>query len=109
MLISTLWIALSLVIFWRRSYDWMALFIALFLVMLVTGGSPALSVLSSVVGFTSPLGICITLLQLLCVCSIAFFFALFPDGRFVPGRTRSLTLPYLLFQRLLSLPSPSPY
>src|SRR5947208_5161148 len=51
-LISPFWIAVSLVIFWRRSDDWMALFIALFLVMLVTGGSPALSVLSSVVGFT---------------------------------------------------------
>lgn len=108
-LISPLWIAVSLVIFWRRSDDWMALFIALFLVMLVTGGSPALSVLSSVVGFTSPLGICITLLQLLCVCSIAFFFALFPDGRFVPGWTRWLTLAYLLVQGFLCLPSTSPY
>src|SRR5947209_11170660 len=38
---ATLNIALVTLIspFWRRSDDWMALFIALFLVMLVTGGS----------------------------------------------------------------------
>ncbi len=117
-LISLFWIAVSLVIFWRRSDDWMALFIALVLVMLVTGVSPAVSALSSVVGFTSlssvvgftsPLGICITLLQLLCVCSLAFFFALFPDGRFVPGWMRWLTLAYLLVQVFLCLPLTSPY
>ncbi len=108
-LISPFWIAVSLVIFWRRSDDWMALFVALFLVMLATGDSPALSVLSSVVGFTSPLGICITLLQLLGVSSLAFFFALFPDGRFVPGWMRWLTLAYLLVQVFLCLPLTSPY
>src|SRR5947207_779603 len=42
------WIAVSLVIFWRRSDDWMALIVALFLVMLVTIFSPALSALGNV-------------------------------------------------------------
>ena len=96
--ISPFYLAVSLVIFWRRSDDWMVLFIALFLVMLATNLLPPFAVLSYVVGFTSPLGICITLLQLLCVCPIAFFFALFPDGRFVPGWMRWLTLAYLLCQ-----------
>ncbi len=108
-LISPFYLAVSLVIFWRRSDDWMALFIALFLVLLVTSASPAVSVLSYVVGFTSPLGICITLLQLLCVCSIALFFALFPGGRFVPGWMRWLTLAILLGQVFLCLPLASPY
>ena len=104
-----LWIAISLLIFWRRSDDWMALFVSLFLTMLVTIFSPALSVLSYVVGFTSPLGICITLLQLVAMSSAGFFFVLFPDGRFVPGWTRWLTLAYLLLQVFFCLPSTSPY
>lgn len=104
-----LWFAVSLLIFWRRSDDWMALFVALFLVMLATNLSPALSALSSVVGFSSPLGMCITLLQLLCMSSATFFFVLFPDGRFIPGWTRWLTLAYLVWQVPFCLPSTSPF
>src|SRR5207248_3659907 len=103
------WIAVSLVIFWRRSDDWMALLVSLFLVMLITIFSPALSALSSVFGFTSPLGMCITLLQLLAMSPFGFFIALFPDGRFVPGWMRWLTLAYLLGLVFLCPPSTSPY
>src|SRR5437763_1946874 len=39
--LSPFWIVVSLVIFWRRSDDWMALYVALFLVMLGTALSPA--------------------------------------------------------------------
>jgi signal transduction histidine kinase len=106
---SPFWIAVSLVIFWHRSDDWMALYIALLLVMLVTSLSPAFSVLSRVVGLTSPLGVCITLLHLLAFSSVIFFFALFPDGRFVPGWTRWMTLAYLAWQVPLCLPSTSPF
>jgi signal transduction histidine kinase len=106
---SPFWIAVSLLIFWRRSDDWMALYIALLLVMLVTSLSPAFSVLSRVVGLTSPLGVCITLLHLLSFSSVIFFFALFPDGRFVPGWTRWMTLVYLAWQVPLCLPSTSPF
>ena len=106
---SPFWIAVSLVIFWRRSDDWMALYIALLLVMLVTSLSPAFSVLSRVVGLTSPFGVCITLLHLLSFSSVIFFFALFPDGRFVPGWTRWMTLAYLAWQVPLCLPSTSPF
>ena len=106
---SPFWIAVSLVIFWRRSDDWMALYIALLLVMLVTSLSPAFSVLSRVVGLTSPLGVCITLLHLLSFSSVIFFFALFPNGRFVPGWTRAMTLAYLAWQVPLCLPSTSPF
>jgi signal transduction histidine kinase len=84
----------------------------LFLVMMVTNLSPAFPALSYVVGFTSPVGMCITLLQLLCVSSAAFFFVLFvlfPDGRFVPGWTRWLTLAWLAWQVPFCLPSTSPF
>jgi signal transduction histidine kinase len=109
LLMTPFWIAVGLLIFWRRSDDWMALFVSLFLVMLVTMFTPPLVALSYVVGFTSPLGICITLLQLLAMSSAGFFFVLFPDGRFVPGWTRWLTLAYLLLLVLLCLPSTSSY
>jgi signal transduction histidine kinase len=108
-LLSPCWFAVSLLIFWRRSDDWMALYISLFLVMLATNLSPALSVLSYEAGFTSPLGVCLTLLHLLAWSSAAFFFALFPDGRFVPGWTRWLILAYLAWQVPLCLPSNAPF
>ncbi len=108
-LLSPCWFAVSLLIFWRRSDDWMALSISLFLVMLATNLSPALSVLSYVVGFTSLPGICLTLLHLLAWSSAAFFFALFPDGRFVPGWTRWLIVAYLAWQVPLCLPSNAPF
>jgi signal transduction histidine kinase len=109
LLITPFWIAVGLLIFWRRSDDWMALFVSLFLVITVTIFSTPLMALSYVVGFTSPLGICITLLQLLAMSSFGFFFVLFPDGRFVPGWTRWLTLAYLLLPVFLCLPSTSSY
>lgn len=108
-LLSPCWFAVSLFIFWRRSDDWMALFISLFLVMLATNLSPAFSALSHVVSFSSPLGVCITLLHLLAWSSSIFFFALFPDGRFVPGWTRWLTLAYLVWQVPFCLPSSAPF
>lgn len=104
-LLPPCWFAVSLFLFWRRSDDWMALFISLFLVMLATNLSPALSVLAHVAGFVSPLGISITLLHLLTWSSVIFFFTLFPDGRFVPGWTRWLTLAYLLWQVPFCLPT----
>ena len=107
--LSVCWFAVSLLIFWRRSDDWMALFVALFLVMLATNLSPALSVFSYEVGFASPLGVCLTLLHVLTWSSIAFFFALFPDGRFVPGWTRWLTVAYLIWQVPFCLPSNAPF
>ncbi len=106
---SPFWIAVSLLIFWRRSDDWMALYIASLLVMLMTSLSPAFSVLSRVVSLTSPLGVCITLLHLLSFSSVIFFFAIFPDGRFIPGWTRWMTLVYLAWQVPLCLPSTSPF
>lgn len=108
-LLSLCWFAVSLLLFWRRSDDWMALFISLFLVMLATNLSPALSVLAHVAGFASPLGISIMLLHLLTWSSVIFFFALFPDGRFVPGWTRWLTLAYLLWQVPFCLPTNTPF
>jgi signal transduction histidine kinase len=108
-LLSPCWFAVSLLIFWRRSDDWMALFVSLLLVMVAINFLPALSALSYEAGFASLLGVCLTLLHLLTWSSVAFFFALFPDGRFVPGWTRWLVAFYLVWQVPFCLPSNAPF
>ena len=86
--LSPLWIVVGFVIFWRRSDDWMALFGALVLVMASTSYSPTSYVFPLVAGAASPLAILDTIVQALAWTSLVFLFALFPDGRFVPGWTR---------------------
>ncbi len=108
-ILAPLWIAVGLVIFWRRSDDWMALFVALVLVLLGTTLSPTSSVLTVVPGPTSLLGILITSVQALAWSSIPLFFALFPDGHFVPGWTRWVALAYLACQLPLCVPSNWPF
>jgi signal transduction histidine kinase len=107
--LAPLWIAVGLIIFWRRSDDWMALFIALVLVLLGTNFSPVSYVLPIALGLTSPLGILCTAVQALVFSSIALFFSLFPNGRFVPGWTRWVTLAYLACQLPFSVPSNWPF
>jgi hypothetical protein len=107
--LAPLWIAVGLIIFWRRSDDWMALFVALILVVLGTTLSPTSSVLTIVLGPTSLPGILITGVQALAWSSIPLYFALFPDGRFVPGWTRWVALAYLACQLPLCVPSNWPY
>jgi signal transduction histidine kinase len=103
--LALVWIATGLVIFWKRSDDWMALFVALTLVLMGTNFSPVNYLLAIALGSTSLWGILITCLQTLAWSSIVFFFALFPDGRFVPRWTRWLLPLYLVSLVPLSLPS----
>ncbi len=103
--VAPLWIVIGLVIFWRRSDDWMALFVALFLVLVGTNFSPTNYILPIALGPTSLLGILCTCVQALVFSSIVLFFALFPNGRFVPGWTRWVTLAYLACQLPFSVPS----
>jgi signal transduction histidine kinase len=107
--LAPLWVAVGLVIFWRRSDDWMALFTALLLVLLGTNFSPAVYVLPIVVGLTAPLGILCTAMPALVFISFALFCALFPNGRFVPGWTLWVMLAFLAFQVPLSAPSNWPF
>ena len=95
------WVVVAFVIFWRKSNDWMALLVALFLVLFpasqslgspgdVGGAYPFLSVLTA---FLDNLGWLMLLL----------FFYLFPDGRFVPRWTAGVALGYALLNILGSL------
>ena len=73
-------VAVALAIFWRRSDDWLALFVSLFLVLFAANW---------VMGVMPPAleGARQVLDQLAWDAFLAFFF-LFPDGRFVPRWTR---------------------
>ena len=107
--LAPLWVVVGLVIFWRRSDDWMALLVALCLVLMGTNFSPAGYVLPIAVGLTSPLGMLCTGVQALVLSCVALFFALFPNGRFVPGWMRWVILAFLVCLLPFSVPSNWPF
>lgn len=107
--VAPLWIVVGFVIFWRRSDDWMALFVALCLVLLGTNFTPTAYLLPVALGQASLVGILTTGVQALALSSVALFFALFPNGRFVPGWTRWVTLAYVACQLPFSVPSSWPF
>ncbi len=79
---AAVYLAVGLVIFWRKSSDWMALFTSL---MLVTFGLATFS--NSVAAIEGPipwLRLPVTIVTVIGQLSIAYFFYLFPDGKFVP-------------------------
>ncbi len=92
------WVVVAFVIFWRKSTDWMALLVALFLVLF-----PASQSLGSPgdVGTAYPsLHLLTTFLDDLGWLMLLLFFYLFPDGRFVPRWTRGVALGYVLLNSL---------
>lgn len=85
--IAIVWFAVAAVIFWRRSNDRMALFVAFFL---LTFG--AIEVSGSIVS-TLPVWQVVAAFLLFSGNTSSFlFFYLFPDGRFVPRWTRWLSI-----------------
>src|SRR6266700_857074 len=96
-----LWVVVAFVIFWRKSNDWMALLVALFLVVF-----PATQSLGSPgdVGAAYPfLHLLTTILDDLGWLMLLLFFCLFPDGRFVPRWTAGIALGYVLLNIIGSL------
>jgi hypothetical protein len=88
------WVAVALLIFWRRSDDRMALLVALFLVLFPAAqgiGSPD-AVGAAYPSLRAPMAFLDTLGWL----SLLLFFFLFPDGRFVPRWTLGIVFVYAL-------------
>ena len=88
------WVVVAFVIFWRKSNDWMALLVALFLVLF-----PATQSLGSPgdVGTAFPsLHVVTSILDDLGWFMLLLFFFLFPDGQFVPRWTAWGALGYVL-------------
>jgi len=89
---SLVWFAVGLIIFWRRSDDWMALLVALFLVMFNLIPSVGKSLPAFVYPVWDPP---LKFLGFLAVIPLGLFFFLFPNGRFVPRWTGWLAVTLL--------------
>jgi hypothetical protein len=87
---AMVWAGIGVVIFWRRSDNWMALLTSLCLILFGTfslnDGPKALA------DHYPALGLPVHLLQLFGTVSLAFFLFLFPNGRFVPRWARWVIL-----------------
>jgi hypothetical protein len=87
---AMVWAGVGMVIFWRRSDNWMALLTSLCLILFGTfslnDGPKALA------DHYPAVGLPVHLLQLFGTVSLAFFLYLFPNGRFVPRWARWVIL-----------------
>src|ERR687898_914755 len=106
------WFAVGALIFWRRSDDWMALLVSVFLVSfgpVAVDPTSAYTLISSQPAWWLP----VRIVDIVGNVSPVLFFFLFPSGRFVPHWTRWLAValivcdvPDVLFPQLSShLPS----
>jgi len=82
------------VIFWRKSDDWLALFVSLFLLMFGANTVTAVPVppTTPATGYLA-----YKIIQNLVFISAPLFFFLFPDGQFVPRWTRPLAAGWIVF------------
>ncbi len=101
----SIWSGVGLLIFWRRSDDWLALLAAFVLVIgsITQSGSPtyALGLVNPVLTWS------FSLLDFLWSVSLAVFFLLFPNGRLIPC-WMGLFLPYAITYAFFNnFPSPA--
>ena len=95
---SLFWILVGCVIFWRKSDDWMALFVALTLVLFGVYICPPLFIIYIHVGIHSPWRLLITLENLLAFGCMGFIFCFFPSGRSDPRWIRWFSVLCLMYQ-----------
>ncbi|HEY6406447.1 MAG TPA: GAF domain-containing sensor histidine kinase [Ktedonobacteraceae bacterium] len=98
-------LALALVIFWHKSDEPMALFVALFLVTFGVTLPPTVYVLATYPAWQ----VAITTLNVLGWASLNLFGLLFPSGRFVPHWVRWLVPWFILYVLLWHLPGDLPF
>jgi signal transduction histidine kinase len=79
----------AIILFWRRSNDWMALFASFFLMTFATNFSSNTLVATPTLLFQ--------FVEFLGATSLVVFFYLFPTGRFVPRWTRWLSIVVILY------------
>jgi hypothetical protein len=108
-LASLVWIAVGLLICWRKSADWMALLAAFGLIMVGIAISPQLDLMNVLSEVHSLWRWPITFVNMLGWGSLGLVLILFPDGRFVPRWTRWVLLVWIVYQVFWSLPSNSPF
>jgi hypothetical protein len=104
-LIVSLWGGVGLLIFWRRSGDWLALLAAFFLVIegITQSGSPAyaLALINPILTWS------FSLVNFLGSVSLAVLFLFFPNGRLIPRWMGLILLLGIVFAFFNSFPSSS--
>jgi hypothetical protein len=108
-LASLVWIAVGLVIVWRKSDDRMGLLASFGLIMYGLAISPQLYLMNVLSGMHALWRWSVVFEGLLGWGSIGLVLILFPDGRFVPRWTRWVFLVFLVFLVAWGLPSNSPF
>jgi signal transduction histidine kinase len=89
---------------WGKSNQWLALFVALFLVAFGTDTPTIYALVTRGVGFA----LLVKGVDVLAWASLGFFLSLFPDGRFVPGFLRWVAVLNVAYQVLWLFPDHSP-
>jgi signal transduction histidine kinase len=104
-ILAVVWCTFAVLLFWRKSDDRMALFVALMFVLF--GTTFASDIKGSELPILPSVGDWfINLLEFLALASLLVFFYLFPNGRFVPRWTRWLAVLFVTSLVLFSfLPS----
>jgi hypothetical protein len=108
-LASLVWIAVGLVIVWRKSDDRMGLLAAFGLIMYGLAISPQLYLMNVLSGMHALWRWPVVFAGLLGWGSLGLVIILFPNGRFVPRWTRWVFLVFLVFLVAWGLPSNSPF
>src|SRR5215211_6860525 len=98
--------ASAAVIFWRKSDEWVALLVALFL---MTFGGTLPGVVAALPAAHPDWWLPVRFVELLGSVSLFLFFYLFPDGRFVPRWTRWLAVVALVWQMAFTFFPDSPF
>jgi len=83
---TVVWVAVAMIIFWRRADNWIALFASLSLITFGTLSLPPS--LPALAGHSFAAWLLIRLLALFGTVAFYTFYLLFPSGRFVPRWTR---------------------
>lgn len=93
---ALVYFAVAALIFWRKSDDWMALFVGLMLVLLAPISTLPDEILNLLGGFPA-MRVLLVISIYLGLLSFLLFWFLFPNGRFVPRWTPWLVAGYLLW------------
>jgi hypothetical protein len=90
------WFAVGAIIFWRRSDDWMALLVSLFLVAFGTVTVDPTDA-DALVSFQPAWWLPVRGVEIVGSLCVVLFFLLFPSGRFVPRWTRWLAVAFIAY------------
>src|SRR5205807_8185767 len=97
---ALVWTAVALVVFWRKSDDWVAMFMSLLGVLIGTAAYPVTSTMQALALSQPGWGPPVRFLNSLTLVAALTSFYIFPDGRFIPRWTRLMAL-FLLVYGLL--------